>query len=147
MVRFAALALCLVLAAVPAFAAEHEPKKADPDAGSTAEMPYLIAPIVVDDKLVAYAYVSSKIIAVSPRAMIDVRLKTAFIQDAFVRDVNARPIGRPDDPATVDEPALKARLLADVKRVVGAAKIRGFEFIQIQVTRLRPAPQARTAAE
>lgn len=141
------LILSCVLAA-PALASEAEKKPAEknsPDAGSTVEMPYLIAPIIVDEKLIAYAYVSSKIVATSQTAAIDVRMKTAFIQDAFVRDVNGTPIGKEDDPATVDEEALRSRLLADVKRIMGQGKVKDFRFIQIQVTQLRPAPTPRAA--
>jgi hypothetical protein len=130
MVR-AAFALLLVLVAATPVAAGDKPAP-----GSSVEMPYLIAPVIVDDRLVSYAY--SKIIASSPASALDVRTKTAFIQDAFVRDVNARPIGKPDDPSTVDTAALNARMLADVRRIVGAAKIRAIEFITIQMSPMRP---------
>lgn len=129
---FLLAALC---AAGPAMGGE-EKSKVPP--GSTVEMPYLIAPVIVDDHLVSYAYISSKIVAASPANAIEVREKLAFIQDAFVRDVNAKPIGKPDDPATVDSEALQARLLADTRRVIGAAKIKRVEFITIQMSPMRP---------
>lgn len=116
-----------------AFAAD---KPAAP--GISVEMPYLIAPLTVDDKLVAYAYVSSKIIATSPSGAIEIRLKTPFLQDAFVRDVNAAPIGRASDPSKVDEAALVARLLRDTKRVMGAGVVADFRLIQIQIAAVRP---------
>ena len=116
--------------ATPAFAADD---KAKSPPGSTVEMPYLIAPVVVDDHLVAYAYISCKIITASPAVAIEVRNRLAFIQDAFVRDVNAKPIGKADDPATVDTVALQQRMLADTKRVIGAAKIKQLEFITVQM--------------
>ena len=53
------------------------------------EMPFLIAPLNQDGKLVGYAYISSKIVAASLSAAVSVREKTPFLQDAFVRDVNA----------------------------------------------------------
>ncbi|MBI3675267.1 MAG: hypothetical protein HY243_01450 [Proteobacteria bacterium] len=128
MVRAVFAALFALLAAAPAAGEE----KIAP--GSSVEMPYLIAPVIVNDRLTAYAYVSSKIVATSPANAIEVRAKLAFIQDAFVRDVNARPIGKPDDPATVDTESLKARLLADAKRIVGAAKVLTIEFVTIQMS-------------
>ncbi|HEY2071854.1 MAG TPA: hypothetical protein VGG48_20000 [Rhizomicrobium sp.] len=112
-----------------------------PEPGTSVEMPYLIAPMIVEDRLVAYAYVSSKIVGTSPQAAIEIRLKLPFIQDAFVRDVNARAFGTAADPAKVDEPALIARLLADAQRVVGQGKVAGVKLIQVQISPIRPTPQ------
>jgi len=109
----------------------HEP-------GTSVEMPYLIAPVIVDGMLNANAYVSSRVVASSPAATIVVRDKLAFIQDAYVRDVNATPIGKADDPATVDVPALTARLLADAKRIAGPNFVSAIEIIRIQIAPLHP---------
>ena len=102
-------------------------------------MPYVIAPIVVDDKLVAYAYISPKIIATSPSAAIDIRGKTPFLQDAFVRDINAAPAGMRTDAAKVDSDALVARLLKDTRRIMGSGKVASVGIVQIQIAQLRPA--------
>jgi len=101
-------------------------------------MPYLIAPVVVNDKLYAYAYISSMIIGPSPSAAVDIRAKTPFIQDAYVRDVNAKPIGKASDPQTVDGNALAARMLADAKRIVGADKVIGVRIVELQMRQLAP---------
>jgi len=139
--RTVVLAGCLaVLVAGPAMAGDSAQTKA-PEPGTSVEMPYLIAPVVVGETLVAYAYVSSKIIASSPQTAIDIRLATPFIQDAFVRDVNAAPIGKASDPSAVDAQALTARLLADARRIVGASKVVDLRLIQIQMSPLRPNPQ------
>jgi hypothetical protein len=130
-----------VLIAGPVMAAGETVKAKAPEPGTSVEMPYLIAPVVVGATLVAYAYISSKIIASSPQTAIDIRLATPFIQDAFVRDVNATPIGKASDPSTVDSVALTARLLADARRIVGAGKVAGLALIQIQMAPLRPNPQ------
>jgi hypothetical protein len=129
-----------VLVAGPAVAGEAAKTK-EPEPGTSVEMPYLIAPVVVDEALVAYAYVSCKIIASSPQTAIDIRLATPFIQDAFVRDVNATPIGKAADPSTVDSVALTARLLADARRIVGGGKVVGLTPILIQMAPLKPNPQ------
>ena len=91
-----------------------------------------------DGKLVGYAYISSKIVAASLNAAVSVREKTPFLQDAFVRDVNAAPITKADDPLTVDRPALAARLLADAKRIAGSNRAVSFVITQIQVAPTRP---------
>jgi hypothetical protein len=126
-----------VLAATPALAGQAKA----PEPGTSVEMPYLIAPVIVADRLVAYAYVSCKIIGNSPQAAIDIRLKTPFIQDAFVRDVNGAPIGTAADPSKVDEAALAARLLADARRIAGSRKVSDLKLIQVQISPLRPNPQ------
>ena len=142
-------ALCLLVLAVglPAQAAAPPPLieavigagvLKEPSAGSSVVMPYLIAPLVVDDKLFAYAYVSSTIIGPSPGAAVEIRAKTPFIQDAYVRDVNASPIGKASDPQTVDADALAARMLADARRIVGADKVIGVLIVQMQLRQLKP---------
>jgi hypothetical protein len=125
----AVLAGSSVAGTAPKPAAEREP-------GSTVEMPYLIAPVVIDGELFANAYVSSQIIATSPAATIVVRDKLPFIQDAYVRDVNATPIGKASDPATVDVPALTARLLADTRRVVGPGLVDSIQIVRVQMSPL-----------
>jgi hypothetical protein len=125
-----------LLLAVPALA--EDAKTAEREPGATVEMPFLIAPVIVDGKLTAYAYVSSKVIASSRQAAVSVREKTPFLQDAFIRDVNAAPIGTADDPMKVDQPALAARMLADAKRIAGSAKVVSFVITQIQVAPVRP---------
>ncbi len=104
--------------------------------GTSVEMPYLIAPVVVNGELVSNAYVMTRIITTSPAASITIRERLPFIQDAYVRDVNATPIGKPGDPATVDAPALKARLLADAQRIVGQNLVVALEIYRIQVAQL-----------
>jgi len=126
----------MLAASVVSVSAIGAPQKPEP--GTSVEMPYLIAPLAIGDSLVAYAYVSTKILSSSQATAIDVRDKIPFIQDAFVRDVNAAQIGRGDNPPTIDSAMLTARLFADVKKVMGPGKVAGLEIIQVQVTPLRP---------
>lgn len=132
----AALALCAILFVFSGGSVVAGEKAGDP--GTNVEMPFLVAPMVVDGKLTGYAYISSKVVTSSRNASLDVRNKIPFIQDAFVRDVNAAPIGKSTDPKTIDTVALVARLTADVKRIIGAAKISSVVIIQIQTTELHP---------
>lgn len=136
----AALYLCYFLGAAEGFAASA-PQKQPHIPGTSVEMPYLIAPVAVDGKLISYAYVSSRIVATTPAAAIDVRAKTPFIQDAYVRDVNASSIADSSDPPVVDRQALIRRMLTAAKHIVGADKVSEVEIIQIQFARLRPSPR------
>jgi hypothetical protein len=118
MLRFLALAAALALGAAPALAAE---KSGDP--GSNVDMPFLIAPMSKDGKLLGYSYISTKLVASSRSAALAIRDKIAFVQDAFVRDVNAAPVAMANDATAVDIKLLADRLAADARRVVGAARV------------------------
>jgi len=96
---------------------------AKPPPGTSVEMPYLMAPMSNDGKLLGYTYISSKLVATSQAAVIAVRDKLAFIQDAYVRDVNAVPIAKSDDPTAPDTALLTARLTAVARSIVGDDKI------------------------
>ncbi len=115
--RAVILAIALLVAA-PASAAE---KAGDP--GTNVEMPFLIAPMSKDGKLLGYAYISSKLVASSQAAALEIRDKIVFIQDAFVRDVNAAGIASGADPTVADPKLLADRLVADARKVVGSAKV------------------------
>lgn len=93
------------------------------DPGTNVEMPFLIAPMTKDGKLLGYAYISTHLVASGSSAVLAIRDKMAFIQDAFVRDVNAAPVSLASDPTQVDANLLATRLLADAKRIVGSAKV------------------------
>src|ERR1700691_4926076 len=97
---FATFAILLGLT-IPAAAAEDAPKdakKKTEEPGTHVQMPFLIAPMSVDGKLQGYADISSKLVAPTPAASVEIRDKLAFNQDAFVRDVNAQPNGKATDP-------------------------------------------------
>jgi hypothetical protein len=145
-----ALAFALI-AATPAFAAD---KPGDP--GTNVEMPFLIAPMSRDGRLLGYAYISPKLVASTQAAANDIRDKIVFIQDAFVRDVNGAPVSQQADPTAVDRALLASRLIADARKVVGTMKVAvvtfgdgkkdlGITFSPLHPTQT-PQPAAETAA-
>jgi len=139
--RRAALLLSLLvlsLLSTPVLAAGEGGGKKRPDPGTTVEMPYLIAPMSQDGKLLGYAYITSKLICSSPDACIAVRDKLAFIQDAFIRDVNAKPCSLANDPRAVDKEQLNTRLTANAKRIVGDRKVVSMLFLSINFAPLHP---------
>jgi hypothetical protein len=98
------------------------------------KVPFLIAPMNdAAGKLSAYAFVSWRLTANSAASALEIRDKLAFIQDGFLRDVNAQPIAAADDPATVDIQGLETRLLADTRRVIGAAKVKMATVCTVQL--------------
>jgi len=142
--RWMSAALILVLAAAPALAAETEAGK-DGDKpgapGTNIDMPFLMAPMTGEDgKLSGYAYISSRLTAGSDASANLVRDKIAFIQDAFVRDVNRIEVAASGTPPAVDNAALETRLLADARGVVGQGKIKSIAITQVQIAPLHPSP-------
>lgn len=129
--------LLLAVLACPSLAGGAKPA-AKPDSGTSVPMPFLIAPMSKDGKLLGYAYISSKLVCSSSNATIAVRDKIAFIQDADVRDVNARPVARADDPLKVDEEALSLRLADNARQIVGDSKVVRIVFTQVQFAPLHP---------
>lgn len=142
--RWTSAALIFVLAIAPAAAAEKAADKEDAKGGAPGtniDMPFLMAPLTgADGKLSGYAYISSRLTATSDIIANQARDKIAFIQDAFVRDVNATEIATSGDPLTVNNAALEARLLADARKVVGAGKIVSIAIMQVQIAPLHPGP-------
>lgn len=134
--------LVLLTAAFAAGPAYAEDKPANPGApanpGTSVEMPFLIAPLSIGGRLYGYAYISLKVVTSTQKAALEVREKVAFVQDAFVRDVNARTIGKAADLKTVDKPALIARLLDDTRRIIGASKIVDIQLVDLQISPIRP---------
>ena len=133
-------AFLLLALTAPAFAAggaPPEPKKGAP--GTNVEMPYLMAPMNgADGNLDGYAYIQLLLTATSDTNALAVRDKLAFIQDAFVRDVNGPSVASAADPASVDQPKLAARLLADAKRIMGANRVATLSIVSIQIAPLHP---------
>ena len=132
--------LLALLFPVAALAAEEgaKPAKKPTEPGTHVQMPFLVAPVTIDDKLEGYSYISSKLVAATPSASVLIREKLAFIQDAFVREVNAQPVGKASDPRDVDTTALAARLIADAKHIVGAKNVVSIVFTQIQFSPIHP---------
>jgi hypothetical protein len=152
--RKAAIPALLILALMaPTFAAEERGKPAEGKAGegksgeikkggqpgTNVDMPYLIAPLSdADGKLIGYAYLSSRLTAMSDTIALSVRDKLPFIQDAMLRDVNAEPIATADDPEKVDIPGVEKRLFSDAAKVMGAGKVRLITLCTIQISPLHP---------
>jgi hypothetical protein len=149
--RKSAILLAALSLTLPARADEGSGKQ---QPGTHVQMPFLIAPMSIDGRLEGYSYITSKLVASTPSASVEIREKLAFIQDAFVHDVNATPIGTTNDPLAVDTAALTVRLVADARRIVGSTKVVTITFVQIRFSPLHPrsttddpAPPSGTAIE
>jgi len=118
--------------------------------GTNIDMPFLMAPLTnAEGKLTGYAYISSRLTASSESALMEVREKIPFIQDLLVRNINNASVTVPDDPEKVDIAGVEARLLADARKVMGAAKIKQITVCTVQIAELRPkqTPALHTPAD
>jgi hypothetical protein len=135
--RKAAVVLLLAVLAVPARGADNAEKGGKP--GTNVEMPFLMAPLSdADGKLIGYAYLSTRLTAMSDIYALAVRDKLPFIQDRMVRDVNNQAVTTPDDPEKVDIEGVERRLLADATQVMGAGKVRLITVCTVQIAPLHP---------
>ena len=129
--KAAALAAALVVSPV-----EHvfgaEPAK---DQGPTnVELPPFLAPMLIDNRLESYAYITIALTPASREKMLAIREKMPFVRDAFLREVNKGSIVKTDDPKSVDTVALKARLLARLDQILPKGTVSELKFQQIVLT-------------
>ncbi len=111
---------------------------AKPANSHAVNMPILIAPMSRDGRLIGYAYLNPVLMAASDAAALQIRDRTPFLQDAFVRDVNAASIQQQNNLNTLNIKDLQGRLLADARQVVGAANVIAVSFSQIQIAWIIP---------
>jgi len=137
----AAVALALLLPLRGASGAEAAKSAAAGDAqddGPTdVEMPPLIAPVIVDNRLDSYAYLTIELTPTARDKVFLIREKVPFLQDGFLREVNKAPIGKASDPKTVDQEALKKRLLARLNQILPAGTVSDLKFDQIVVSSIQ----------
>jgi flagellar basal body-associated protein FliL len=128
------LALALLLPLQGAIAAE-----AAKDQGPTdVEMPPILAPMVVDNRLESYAYITIALTPASRDRVLLIREKVPFLRDGFLREVNKASIANAGDPKTVDQPALKKRLLARVNQILPPGTVSDLKFPEIVLTAIQP---------
>jgi len=96
-------------------------------------MPIILAPMVVDSQLENYAYITIVLKPAAPAGVLTIREKVPFLQDAFLRELNGTPIVKADDPKSVDEAALKTRLLARVNQILPPGTVAELKFEPIVV--------------
>ena len=96
-------------------------------------MPTILAPMVADSRLENYAYITIVLKPATPAGVLTIREKVPFLQDAFLRELNGAPIVKAEDPKSVDETALKPRLLARVNQILPAGTVAELKFEPIVV--------------
>jgi flagellar basal body-associated protein FliL len=114
-----------------ASAAEPTPKD---QAVTNVELPAFLAPMLIENRLESYAYITIALTPANREKMLAIREKMPFLRDAFLREVNKASIVKADDPKAVDTAALKARLLMRVDRILPKGTVSDLKFTQIVMT-------------
>lgn len=92
------------------------------------EMPMLVAPITVNQRLYSYAYLRVKLEAASFEDALVIRERVAFVQDGFVREVHRASIALNGDPKRIDGEGLKRRLMKVCDSVLGPGVVIDISF-------------------
>jgi hypothetical protein len=97
------------------------------------QMPTILAPMVADNRIENYAYITIVLKPAAPAGILAIREKVPFLQDVFLRELNGATIVKADDPKSVDEGALKPRLIARMNQVLPAGTVAELKFEPIVV--------------
>jgi flagellar basal body-associated protein FliL len=129
-----AVAMSLTAPMQAGFAAEPEKDQGPTD----IEMPPILAPMVVDNRLESYAYITIALSPASRDKTLVIREKVPFLRDGFLREVNKASIAKPGDASAVDQPALKKRLLARIGQILPPGTVSDLKFQEIVMTPIQP---------
>lgn len=128
---------CLALswAGAPAHAADAIGKDQGP---VDVELPPILAPLVVNGRLDRYAYITIKLAPADRAKVLVIREKIAFIQDAFLRELNRGRIEKAGDPKAVDTDAVKPRLIARMDQILPKGTVADLKFEEIVTAPVNP---------
>jgi flagellar basal body-associated protein FliL len=130
--RFLVLLLACVLAVVLPPAIGHAASAATEDQGPVdVALPPILAPMVVQNQLAGYAYITVALAPSGRDKVAAIREKMPFLQDAFLREVNKASILRADDAKAVDAEAIKARLTARMNQILPKGTVGELKLQQI----------------
>jgi len=125
-----ALLLCLVTGLVAGWSFSAGASEPVEEAEKTApgptvvEVPVMLMPIATASRRMHYyAYVLFQLEIPSPNDRWSVEDKIPYIQDAFIRELHARPNVLDDDPMIIDIRGIKARLSARIRDIMGDERV------------------------
>jgi hypothetical protein len=113
--RLLILAAPLLILATPA-GGEEKPKTV----GQYVDLQPVALPIVVDGKLVNYAFAYVRVNLTGGADVSKLRTKEPFFRDALVRESHRTPFVIPGDWQKIDEAKLSAVMIRDARAIVGA---------------------------
>lgn len=126
-----ALAAALVVAHAPAV---QGAAAGAADGPTKIDVPGMLAPMVVENRLESYAYIVISLMPGTRDQVLPIREKMAFLRDAFLREVNKASIVKAGDPKAVDAAALKERLTARMNEILPKGMVSELKFEEITVS-------------
>jgi len=142
--RIKTLVLLLSLMTVtPVLAAEKAPK--DPKeatGGQYINISPVAVPIVLNGQLINYIFVTVRLNLVGNVDALKMREREPYYRDALVRAAHRHPFVKPGDYSHVNEPMLKAAMMAESARLAGPRVITSVEILSAQPQRVTGLPRA-----
>ena len=140
--KFALVILFTLLAAAPVFAAEKPDKDAkDAGGGQYINISPVAAPIVLNGRLINYIFVTVRLNLAPNVDASRAREREPYYRDALVRAAHRRPFVKPGDYTHIDEPALKAAMMAESARIAGPRFVTSVEIISAQPQKVTGLPR------
>jgi hypothetical protein len=117
-------AAALGLIAAPAFADD-----AAPDIDRAVTLSPVAIPIVVDNQVINYIFVTARVLLTAQADQFALRDKEPYFRDALVRAAYRTPFLLKGDYNHIDEGKLKAALWRDATAIAGPGNVRGVAVV------------------
>jgi hypothetical protein len=127
MLKRALIAIALLSLVPPARAedkAGEKPNTLVAPSGQYLDLAMMALPIVINRKVVNYAFIHARINFSQSVDASKLREKEPFFRDAMVRSASRTPLNQPNDTLQVDEARFKAALMAVATSVAGPGAIK-----------------------
>jgi len=136
--QFQLLAVVFALMIGPIFAGHAaEPIDTKNRGPVDVELPPIIAPMVIAQRLESYAYITVSLTPANLNQTFLIREKIPFLRDAFLRELNKGTIVKGDDPKAIDVAAVKERLETRMKQILPAGSVTALKLAPIVVAPLQ----------
>ena len=139
--RNALITAVLVFAALSAPAFADDGPKPKTDDGSVT-LATVALPLVFDDQIVNYVFVSAKLLLTPQADVTALRDKEPYFRDALVRAAHRTPFVRSEDYDHIDEGKLRAVLYREAVAIVGPGKIAGVVVLSQTAQHRVPSPHS-----
>jgi len=120
------------LAALAAQSAQAAGKKmagpGDPAAGQYVDIAVVALPIVIDRRVVNYAFVRARINLTSRADASKIRAKEPFFRDALVKAAHRAPLSVPTNYQIIDDAKFKAMMMREAAAVTGPGIVQSVEL-------------------
>jgi hypothetical protein len=126
--------LAIIMPPAVARAAEAEGHGEDAAKGpANIVLPQILAPMVTQNRLMGYAYLTVALAPSGPDKVGIIREKMPFLQDAFLREVNKASIAKTGDFKAVDADAVQKRLETRMTAILPAGTVKELKIDQVTV--------------